>query len=327
MITFYLERAGYAYGSHGKAACPGFADYWAERKALDHLASWFTVQLDRATQGSSPIPATRGKAFAALRSRLDALEGDDRLWYKLFVGAGEGGDRVFSEAELLAAGKALGPAQLMLMLANRAPASDPDLVAKRWHSTCGHSEVGEEMRHFVLDHAAALLRPGDAKTLLESPKAQYSQLAIAAAALRPDLAERILKTAIEKLDPRLFGWEQAKMAAALPRIVGASHAAYALDWFYSRLPTETATTAQEVFIREVVGRSGSGGRTLLAQLVFDPRFDVIPESALKALILQLNTWLTTPLVESPYAYVSEGEKGTTFAIWRKAVRDSVRLWK
>jgi hypothetical protein len=37
------------------------------------------------------------------------------------------------------------------------------------------------------------------------------------------------------------------------------------------------------------------------QLVFDPRFDVIPESALQALILQINTWLPTPLVESPYA--------------------------
>jgi hypothetical protein len=64
------------------------------------------------------------------------------------------------------------------------------------------------------------------------------------------------------------------LAAALVRIAGAARAAYALDWFYSRLPTETKTTAQEAFIREVVDRSGSGGRALLAQLVFDPRFRV-----------------------------------------------------
>jgi hypothetical protein len=45
------------------------------------------------------------------------------------------------------------------------------------------------------------------------------------------------------------------------------------------------------------------------------------------LILQINTWLTTPLVESPHDYVSDDEKGATFAKWRKAVRDTVRLWK
>jgi hypothetical protein len=327
MLAFYLSRAGYSYGSQGSLACPGFPDYWAQRKALDHVASWFTVQLDRATQGTSPIPGDRGNAFAALRSRLDALEGEDRLWYSLFVGASEGGDRVFSEAELLAVGKALGPERLMLMLANRAPASDPDLVPKPWPSACGHGEVGEEMRHFVLDNAPALLRPGDARTLLESPKARYAQWAIAAAALRPDLAEAILKDAIAKLDAKVFGWDQARLAAALVRIAGASHTAYALDWFYSRLPTETQTTPQEIFITDVVRRSGSDGRAVVVRLVFDPRFDMIPEPALRALLLQINTWLTTPLVESPYAYVSDDEKMATFANWRKAVRDSVPRWK
>jgi hypothetical protein len=172
-----------------------------------------------------------------------------------------------------------------------------------------------------------LLRPGDAKTLLELPKAQYAEWAIAAAALRPDLAEGILKSAIAKLDGKVFGWDQARLAAALVRIAGPSHAAYALDWFYSRLPTETKTTAQEIFITEVVRRSGSDGRAVLVQLVFDPRFDAIPESALQALMLHINTWLATPLVESPYAYVSDDEKTATFATWRKAVRDSVQLWK
>jgi hypothetical protein len=326
MLSFYLTRAGYSYGSRAAGVCLGFPDYWAQRNGRDHLASWFTVQLDRATQGTSPIPGDRGKAFAALRARLDALEGEDRLWYSLFVGASEGGDRVFSEAELLAVSKALGPDRLMLMLANLAPASDPDLVSKPWPSTCGHSEVGEGMRNFVLNHASQLLRPVDAKALLESPKARYAQWAIAAAALRPDLAEGILKKAIANLDRSLFGWDQAKMAAALPRIAGAAHTAYALDWFYGRLPAETMTTAQEVFITEVVDRSGPGGRAMLARLVLEPRFETIPEPALRALIFRINPWLPTPLVEWPYASVTDNEKKAIFAEWRRAVRDSVPRW-
>ena len=87
------------------------------------------------------------------------------------------------------------------------------------------------------------------------------------------------------------------------------------------------TTAQEIFIDEVVRRSGSGGRALLARLVLDARFDRVPEPALKGLISKINTWLPTPLVEQPYGYVADAEKNAVFAGCRKAVRESVPRWK
>jgi hypothetical protein len=325
LVTFYLRKAGYVYRSHG-SVCPGFAHYWEQRKGRDYLASWFAVDLFRATRDTGD----RGRALAALRSRLDALEGEDRLWYSLFVGASVGGDRIFSKAELLAVGKALGPDRLMLMLANRAPASDPDLAPKAWPSPdagrCAHDEVGEQMRDFVLDNAAALLRPDDAKALLESPKVHQARWAIAAAVLRPDLAESILKGAIARVDGKVFGATQAILAVALVRLAGSSHAGYALDWFYSRVAAETRTTPQELFIKEVARRSDSDGRALLVQLVSDPRFDGIPEPALQTLIHEINMWLPTPLVVDPYRYVSDDEKAATFAKWRKSVRNSVPLW-
>jgi hypothetical protein len=294
MLSFYLERAGYSRGSRGTNNCLGFPDYWAQRKDRDHLAERITVQLDRATQGDVADSSDREKPFAALRSQLNAIEGEDRLWYSLFVGANtEGGDRVFSEAELLAAGKALGPDRLMLMLANRAPASDPDLVPKPWPSGCGHSEVGEAMRYFVLDHATVLLRSADAKDLLESPKARYAHWAIAAAALRPDLAEDILKNAIAKLGDEPFGWDQARMAAAPPRIAGASHP-HALDWFYGRSPSRTSTTAQEMFITQV-DRSDPRGVRCCAPCARSAT-DAIPEPALKSLTFE-STAGSQPLVE------------------------------
>ena len=87
------------------------------------------------------------------------------------------------------------------------------------------------------------------------------------------------------------------------------------------------TTAQEVFITQVLDRSGSDGRALLVRLVLDPRFEAIPEPALRALILRLNAWLPTPLVERPYASLADDEKKTIFTEWRKVVRDSVPRWK
>lgn len=39
MMSFYLGRAGYFYGSRGTRGCPGFPDYWAQRNDRDHLAS------------------------------------------------------------------------------------------------------------------------------------------------------------------------------------------------------------------------------------------------------------------------------------------------
>ena len=325
LLSFYLRRAGYSYGVRG-GSCPGFEDYWALRKGRAYLAGWFAVQLDRATEGTSPMPSDRGAAFAALRSRLDALGDDDRLWYSLFVGTSEGGERVFTEAESLAFGKALGPDRLMAMLALQAPESDPDLAPKNWPTHCGRSEIGTRMRWFVLDHAAILLRPGDAPALLASPEAKYATWAIGAAAVRPDRAEEILKRASANLDGKLFGWDQARMAAALVRIAGPSHTAYALDWFYSRLPDEPLANAQEGFIRDVVERSGPGGRALLASLVLDPRLETISESAFKELINRVNAWVPTPLVERPYDYVSPETRAAVFGEWRRRVRESVPQW-
>ena len=116
-------------------------------------------------------------------------------------------------------------------------------------------------------------------------------------------------------------------AAALPRIAGESQTEYALAWFYGRSPKETSTTAQEIFINDVAARSGPRDRAVLARLVLDPRFDDIPEPALRTLIFKINPWLSMPLLETPYEYVAENEKKAVFGQWRKALQESVPRWK
>ena len=322
LVTFYLRQAGYRYRSYHGTPCFGFPHYWEQRKDRDYLASWFAVDLHFASRD----PVGGGRARVALRSCLDALEGEDRLWSRLFVGTGPWGNRIFSKADLLAVGKALGPDQLMLMLASRAPASDPDLVLQPDEARCANGDVGGRMRTFVLDNAAALLRPDDADALLESAKVHDTRRTIAAAILRPDLAETILKRALARADGYLSGESQATLAVALVRLAGNSHAPYALDWFYSRA-AEAILPGHESFINEVARRSESDGRALLVQLVSDPRFDGIREQALRRLIRWINLWLPTRLVADPYGHVSNDEKPATFAKWRESVRNSVPLWQ
>jgi hypothetical protein len=327
MIRFYLERGGYSYGLAGISDCPGFDDYWRQRQDRTVLASWFTVQLDRATQGTSPIQPNRERQFAAIRSRVEQLRGDDRLWYSLFVGAAEGGDRVFTEVETLSFAQAIGPERLMQMIVGRAPESDPDLAPIGRPASCGARDVGGEMRRFVLQRAALLLRPADAEVLLQSPEARHALWAIAAAALRPDRAEAILTPAIEKLDRKVFGWDQAQMAAALPRIAGETHVPYALDWFYGSKPGEPVTNAQEIFINEVVARGGRPGRALLAALIDDRRFDTLSGFALARLIAVIGSWLPSPLVANPYQSLSPDQEARVRGEWRQLARQSVPNWK
>ena len=149
--------------------------------------------------------------------------------------------------------------------------------------------------------------------------------AVAAASLRPGRAESILKPAIAKLDRNTMGWEQASMAAALPRLAGVAHIPYALDWFYGRLPNEPITNAQEIFLSRVMDSAGANDRALLERLIRDPRFDGISASALRALISRLNVWLKSPLVEYPYQSLGNDE-AATLSGWRRLVRESVPRW-
>jgi hypothetical protein len=327
VLDFYLEPAGYSYGAQGTRSCPGFPHYWERRKDRTALASWFTAELYRATQRSSPIRSGRERQFAALRRRIDQLTGDERLWYSLHIGASEGGHRVFTEAETVAAAQAIGPERLMEMIHGKGPAFDPDLVFTDRPGGCSGNDASEPMRRFVLEHSAQLLRAPDADGLVTRNE-QHALWAIAAVALRPDRAAAILKPRIETISPEVFGWDQARMAAALVHYGGAAHIPYALDWFYGRSHAETTTNAQEIFINQFIEKWTDERIAVLTRLVRDPRFDRISVPALRMLILRINRWLPAPLVADPYGYLGEGrEQAETVARWRRLVQESVPNWK
>lgn len=333
MVRFYMERAGYGYGVKGSSNCPEFDDYWAKHKVREYNASWFAVQTDRATQGTSPIPSGREDKFQALRQRIDRLPNPDRSWYLLFVGTHEGGDRVVSTNELIDIAKTLGHDQLLLLLARRVPIGDPDLFQAEKPQGCGgYDWIGGMMVKFTLEHAKELLHEKDAEFLLNSPFrddsdshwAIPSQWVIAAATLRPDSAERTLKNGMSHLSERNYGWDKARLAATLYQIAGENQLDFILDWFYNEPLRSNMTTAHQIFIQEVSKSSDKEARQLLARLIKDPRFESLNREALTALLMTVNEWLPQPLVENPY--LSIPDERIASEEWKKLLRESIAKW-
>lgn len=153
MVAFYMERAGYYYGiKHPTEA--GFEKYWNDRKNRTFCASWFAVQLARASQSTS---------IRELRQKIDALPPDDSPWVLLWLYKEDmGGAELVTEQELVLACQRVGPDKLIQLLQNKNPSNDPDLNPRfnnNWHFTC--------MMDFVLTHAVQLLRREDSEKLLE----------------------------------------------------------------------------------------------------------------------------------------------------------------
>jgi len=105
-ITFYMGPANYSYGIKGTDGNDGFDAYWAARKDRQFCASWFAVQLARASQRTTPTPRERFDKIRAVRQRIDKLTRADRPGRSCGY-AGDGQRRAVNEAELVAACKEL----------------------------------------------------------------------------------------------------------------------------------------------------------------------------------------------------------------------------
>lgn len=185
MLRFYMTRSGFQHGYDGYSYFgqeekkvvldriseererranrlePGFALYWNERKDRTYCSSWFEVQFERAREGTTPTPDDAAPKLRALRERINRLPRADRNWTILSLRAPDSNFILYNEAEVVAACKELGSKNLMLMLQNRAPSSDPDLKPNSSPNSFKHTS----MKSFVLKHAKTLLRPEDAAAL------------------------------------------------------------------------------------------------------------------------------------------------------------------
>jgi uncharacterized protein (TIGR03067 family) len=326
-----------------------FDAYWAERKERTWSANWFLARFKRASQNTTAFDKERGgPRIRAIRKDIDALPEVDRDWALLWVAAywdvmsAEPGRLLATPADLIAAGKRLGPKRLMDLIQEKEIASDPDM-APRPPDQPRRTRGRDDMILWVLKNAGKLLRPEDAPAVLlmeDKLRDHTPWCAIAAAELQPKQAKEWLHAAMDRFAGKEIyfhmAYHRADVAVGLWRIVGASETDYLVDWFFGEKGTRNISPPQTgKFLEEIQSVRAPADRKLVARLVTDARFDTLDYPSVRALALVVNQWTKTPVI-APRDLHPNWESGTlapatpadmqVIAGWRSKLRESVKEW-
>jgi hypothetical protein len=339
ILNQYLAAAGYESGP------ADFNAYWTAHKDRPFCASWFKMQIDRATQGSRTTPTNRDPQLRALRDQIANLPEKDRAWTTLYLSIPD--HLLFDQTTSLAAAKSLGPDALIASLSGKCPSDDPDLHP---HSATA-ADPTDPINLWILHHATDLLRPQDAETLLHLNRMRTPWYAIAAATLTPSQSKSILAEAFTRFPNEGYtdAWARADLAIALWQLQASNATADLTHWFYSEtLKNEGVPHSRAKFLQSLDPKDPKT-RLLLTNLVNDSRFATLDWSSLKALIPILNEWTPTPIVspnelsalQHPYGeqhtvqrpdqaaktYPTQtAELNQTLIQWRQKVKESLPQW-
>ena len=348
ILKQYLTAAGYD-------SAKDFDAYWRVRKDRPFCASWFKIQLDRATQRTVPVPALRAPQLQALRDRIDRLPNQDGAWTLLYLSIPD--HLLYDQAASLVAAKSVGPQALLEALRGRCTSTDPDL-----HPRIGGDDPVNPINLWILKHAKDLLQPQHADVLLDLEIGPHEfahpfrpmhtpWYAIAAASLAPARSKDILTEAFKRFPHEGYtdAWARADLAAAQWRLQGLSSASEVIDWLYSETLKDEGVPHSRCKFLQSLDPTAPETRKLLAALIADPRFTTLDWSSLKTLIPILNHWTTSPIISPqdlqslhhPYGeqhvvqqpdqaaqtYPTQTkELNQTLTQWRQKIKESTPQW-
>ena len=360
MMRFYMTRSGFYYGYDGYSGFmqeeksvvlertsleraqraerlePGFAlyCYWNERKDRTYCSSWFEVQFERARESTTPTPEDAAPKLRALRERINRLPRADRNWTILSLRAPDSNFILYNEAEVVAACKELGSKNLMLMLQNRAPSSDPDLKP----NSSPNSFKNTSMKSFVLKHAKTLLRPEDAAALLKQEQIESrpvegrwfsAQWAIAAADLQPAQAKTSLYNAWKRFGGEYQQNDRTMLALSLLNHGGQSEVAFARSWIFKEPQQPRTYPGPHGQLFDMLRmKSNKNAKHLAAVVIADPQLNSLNFQSLSSLIQLVNKWLPKPVISAQEMYYiyRKPEEATKMTKWRQKLRASVPQW-
>lgn len=238
------------------ATSPG---WWEARQGNPDWFGWHLVLARRATQGTSPAQPSSQPAVQRHRKVIDALPPINRAWLLLYLLEDwKGGDTsgYATEAELLAAAKSLGADALLEFL---------QTGSRRGLKTSGLD--GRQGSAFILAHAKQLF------TAAHAPALMQGKFYLAAADADPRLIREAVAAVVKSKGSFSDSWNQARAMAALADLGDASDRAAAAKWFYEMPNTDTGTTPQTAFIKELERRRPQEWRDTVKQIVAHPAFD------------------------------------------------------
>ncbi len=294
IVNIYMQSGGFFYGPQGNRNHPGFDEYWKPRAARSWTAGWWSVRLARVGHSSSPTIKDRYPAIRALRAQIDKLPEPDRTYVLLWLRHDFGSDVLAPESELLELTRRLGADNLLDVLKRNIRSEDPDLQARP-----GNNQRYSQMCVFILQHADVLLRPGDAKALLDQETWERGYQArgisdplltpwwaIAAAQLTPQSAASILEAAYSRFQDEHEGFYRLELAAAAWRLTG--DGAVALDWFYRQVPRPVGQESN--YLDTMLKTEGRLPRTLAKLVIAHPMFNELNWKSLEVLANAVNEW-------------------------------------
>jgi hypothetical protein len=347
IVQFYLEAAHmqaahYANGNPIPEAelKSEFAEYWAERKDRIHCASWFLVKLERATRETLPLQPQYRTDVDTVFAQIRELPSPERDWTLFFISYGGRGPSVpyVGYDAFLQAAQEIGPDALMKFLLREPFSSDPDLDISA-SSPNTSAEFFVPVARFILTHATALLRPSDARALLEDGAPRYLNLRIsestgwvrAAANLlgRRDPQEAALWMKADLRDSaactNIDLYRRVVVASALWLMHGPIEKELLTQWFYS-LPDPARNGYAGDFLSTVEEIERHDTPELVKAIVSDSRFDTTEYSVLVRLLRLAIPPDAAPIVDhQEIQKFNPGNAGfksfdNVYASWRSELR-------
>ena len=228
---------------------------------------WHAFLYQRASGGTSPLPAEYAQRVVALKKRMESASPAVRAW--LWFGLADDALSVprydtamASKEEMLNAGKELGSAALLAFLRDggRAGLREPKVDDPSWG------------RRSILSNGGELFREEDATALAEMGHF------VTAADANPAMASRWIRDALaSKKKGFSDSWDRARAVAALVDLRGDEEADYVVKWFYEAPVNDSQSSDQGVFFSELRRRDPKQWRGTFHKIVEHPGFEKLAE--------------------------------------------------
>ena len=240
----------------------GFEAWSKPRLGNPDWIGWYEFRFKVAGQGSRPIQEEAQAQVAAFKQELARCPDAVRAW----VWFGVADDFLMSpaydtplatEAEMIEAGRKLGPEALLAFLkdGSRAGLREPRIDNPEWG------------RRFILLHAKQFFREKDA------PALAHLGLYTAAADANPKMASELIRMGLAALDRRYQNSERGIAMATLLDLQPGRERDFVVNWFYETPLDPSNNGSQYSFYAEYQRRKPQGWEETAKALVAHPAFE------------------------------------------------------